>query len=82
MAKFRFATDGFLTVMELDGKVIGPGVEKVEFQHEAGENAKLKIDIDVRDFKYYADGEYDKLEAFLMGKAEQSDGEKSSDKGE
>ena len=82
MAKFRFVTDGFLTVMELDGKAIGPGVEKVDFHHEAGENAKLKIDIDVREFKYYEDGEYDKLEAFLMWKMGQSDGEKSSDKGE
>lgn len=80
MAKFRFATDGFLTVMELDGKTLGPGVEKVDFFHQAGENATLKLNIDLRDFKYCADGEYDKLEDFLMGKVESSDRQESGDK--
>lgn len=76
MAKFRFATNGFSTVMELDGKTIGNGVEKVEFCHVAGESAKLKVDIDVRDFKFLKDGEYEKLEAVLIGKMNQSDEKK------
>ena len=70
MAKFRFATDGYFTVMELDGKVIGTGVEKVDFHHETGETAKLSMEIDVCDFQYYEDGSYEKKEAFLMDKSQ------------
>ena len=72
MAKFRFATDGFRTVVELDGATIGDGVSKVEFSHEAGMNAKLKLEIDVYDFHFLPDGEFDKKESVLMGRARQN----------
>lgn len=75
MAKFRFVTDGFRTVVELDGKTIGKGITKVEFLHEAGENAKMKLDIDLHDFRFLPDGEYDKRESVLMGRSDQHAGE-------
>lgn len=71
MAKFRFATDGFRTIVELDGKTIGAGVQCVEFQHESGKGASMKLDIDVNDFRFLPDGEFDKIERVLMGGADQ-----------
>ena len=71
MAKFRFATDGFRSVVELDGKTIGEGITKVEFLHEAGEHAKMKLDIDVHNFRFLPDGEFHKKESVLVGGADQ-----------
>lgn len=66
MARFRFATDGFRTVLELDGKTIGSGVQKVDYFHEAGENPKLKLDIDVNSFSFLPDGTFYEKESVLM----------------
>lgn len=71
MAQFRFATDGFRTVLELDGKTIGTGVEKVEFLHEVGKDLKLKLDIDVDRFSFLPDGAFDEKESVLMGTSHQ-----------
>ena len=71
MVRFRFATDGFQTVMELDGKTIGAGVNKVEFLHESGEHAEVKLDIDLDAFCFLPDGEFDKRESVLMAVANQ-----------
>lgn len=74
MARFRFATDGFQTVLELDGKTIGAGVNKVEFTHESGEHAKMRLDIDVDAFSFLTDGEFSKRESVLMDKSNQHTG--------
>lgn len=66
MAKFRFTTDGFKTIVELDGKTMGPGVQRIDFLHEGGEKAKLLLNIDLHDFSFLPDGEFDKREAALM----------------
>lgn len=71
MAKFRFASNGFTTVVELDGKTIGKGVNKLEFLHEGGKCAELKLDIDLHGFQFYPDGEFDKMESVLMGRTDQ-----------
>lgn len=74
MTRFRFATDGFQTVLELDGKTIGAGVNEVEFLHESGNHAKLKLDIDLDAFCFLPDGEFDKKESMLMAETDQHTG--------
>lgn len=71
MAKFRFATDGFTTVVELDGKTIGTGIQNLEYHHEGGEHARLKMELDLHDFRFLPDGEFDKRESVLMGRTDQ-----------
>lgn len=71
MAKFRFASDGFYAVVELDGKTIGTGIQSLEYQHEGGEHARLKLELDLHDFKFLSDGEFDKRESVLMDRADQ-----------
>lgn len=59
MSIFRFATDGYATVAELDGKTIGTGIRNLEYYHEGGEHAKLKMELDLHDFQFLPDGEFD-----------------------
>lgn len=79
MAKFRFATDGFVTLMELDGKAFGKGVQGVEFRHTGGDRAILKLEIDVHSFGFMQEGEYNKKESVLMGNPDQHATEDSDD---
>ena len=71
MEKFRFATDGLTTVAELDGKTIGTGIQNLEYYHEGGEHARLKLELDLNEFRFLPDGEYEKRESVLMGRTDQ-----------
>lgn len=66
LAKFRFATDGFTTIAEIDGKGIGRGIHSVDFRHTGGEKSRLILDIDVEKFSFMADGDYDQAESAMM----------------
>lgn len=66
MAKFRFATDGYTTIAEIDGKGIGAGINSVDFRHTGGEKAHLALDINIERFSFMADGAYDNAEVFLL----------------
>ena len=63
--KFKVTSDGFFTIAELDGKVIGKGIQKLEFVHEAGQNPRLAMELDLHDFCFLPDGEYEKSENAL-----------------
>lgn len=71
MAKFRFATDGFTTIAEIDGKGIGRGIHNVDFRHTGGEKSRLILDIDVEQFGFMADGVYDQTESAMMSSQSQ-----------
>ena len=66
MAKFRFATDGFTTIAEIDGKGIGRGIHSIDFRHAGGEKSHLILDIDIYRFGFMADGDYDQAESAMM----------------
>lgn len=74
MAKFRFATDGSRTIVELDGKGFGLGVQSVTFQHTGGDYSRLGLEIDVNSFEFMQEGEYDQRERALMGESNQNGG--------
>lgn len=70
MKKIRFATDGFRTALELGGKTIGGGVQKLDFHHSGGEPATLCLEIDLDRFHFLPDGAYDTQEKEIMCAAE------------
>lgn len=60
MALLRFASNGFSTTIELDGKGIGDGIEKMEFKHVGGEPARLNLEINLDRFRFLQAGDFDR----------------------
>ena len=60
MALLRFASNSFMTAIELDGKGIGEGITKMEFKCAGGEPAKLNLEINLDRFRFLQAGEFDK----------------------
>lgn len=54
--KLKLVCDGEHTVLELDGKVMGKGINAVRFSHEGGKAATCNIDIDLGSFSFLPDG--------------------------
>lgn len=59
--KAKILCTGNKTFVELDGKTIGKGVESVEFRHKGGENATVKISLDLNAFSFFPDGYLDEV---------------------
>lgn len=49
--KFRLLSTGESTIFELDGKVMGKGVDSITFSH-GKEGVKLSLDIDLNEFEF------------------------------
>lgn len=65
-ANFRLTTNGSKTVIEMDGKTIGPGVMEVEFKHIGGESPSLRLDVALERFEFLPDGSYDREAKMIM----------------
>lgn len=61
-AKLKILCTGDKTIVELDGKTIGKGVNAIDFRHDGGENAEVKISIDLGKFSFMPDGQFDEFE--------------------
>ena len=61
-AKFRMASNGTVTCIELDGKTLGTGVESVRFYQNGHGEGKLDISIDLEEFSFMPDGYFDNFE--------------------
>lgn len=57
--KLRLFSTGTATYIELDGKALGPGVERVEITHNGAGEARLILSIDVANFSFMPDGFFD-----------------------
>lgn len=51
MNTIRIASAGGLTVLEVNGKVYGPGIEKIEFFQDGRRHPKLTVTADLVDFR-------------------------------
>ncbi len=65
MATFKLADTGKYAYIELDGKTLGPGVTGVEYKKEGKEGAKLTLNIDITDFRFLPDGQFDEHEKIV-----------------
>lgn len=71
LAKFRLASDGNATFIELDGKSMGEGVQSVYFEKEGNSKfAKLELKINLNEFRFAPDGWFDEKEAQLTQERE------------
>ena len=61
-AKFRMASNGTVTCVELGGKTIGTGVESVKFCQNGYGEGRLELSIDLENFSFMPDGHFDKFE--------------------
>lgn len=61
-AKLKILCTGDHTIVELDGKTIGNGVNAIDFRHNGGENAEVKISIDLGRFSFMSDGYFEQAE--------------------
>lgn len=64
-AKFRMASNGETTCMELCGKSIGTGVSAVKFSQNGCGEGYLELSIDLEDFSFMPDGYFDMFEKQL-----------------
>lgn len=60
--KLRIISIGSATYVELDGKTIGRGVECIRFHHEGDDDARLRLDINLREFSFLPDGYLEEVE--------------------
>ncbi|MBE6943837.1 MAG: hypothetical protein E7453_06205 [Ruminococcaceae bacterium] len=58
-AKLKILYTGRGTIVELDGKTIGTGVEAIEFRHETNKPAKANLSINLSEFSFMPDGHFD-----------------------
>lgn len=65
-AKFRMASNGTATCIELDGKTLGTGVESVRFYQNGHGEGKLDISIDLEEFSFMPDGYFDNFEQAIV----------------
>lgn len=61
-AKLKLLCTGDKTIVELDGKTMGKGVEAIEFQHNSNGDVKAKISIDLDSFSFMPDGYFEQAE--------------------
>ena len=73
-AKLKILCTGDKTFVELDGKTIGTGVNAIEFRHNGGENAKVKISIDLGRFSFMPDGFFEQAEKSIAEATPPEDG--------
>ncbi len=60
-AKVRILDTGTCTMLELDGKTMGEGIDRITYEKEAGKSAVLTIRINsVDSFEFLPDGEFDR----------------------
>lgn len=64
--KLRLFSDGKRTYAEICGKSIGKGISSLSYSHDAPNDAKLKLEIDLEDFEFMEDGYFDKAEKKFM----------------
>ncbi len=62
--KLKIICTGRATVVELDGKSIGKGIEGIKFSHNANDNEspRLTIDLNLKDFSFFPDGYFTQVE--------------------
>lgn len=64
--KFRLASNGKVSCIELCGKSIGKSVDHILFEHDTNTNTKrLELGINLDSFKFLEDGYFDKFEKML-----------------
>lgn len=58
---FRCMSHKGCTVAELGGKTIGEGITGIAFSHNPNGDVVLTLTIDLKDFKFMEDGEFDEI---------------------
>lgn len=66
--KIKILSTGTRTIVELDGKTIGRGIEAVSFSHDPKGEVKLELSIDLKNFSFMPDGRFDEFERELAKK--------------
>lgn len=61
-AKLKILCTGKATIVELDGKTIGQGIEAINLHHNGAGEAIVTLSINVEDFSFMPDGYFSEVE--------------------
>lgn len=60
---FRVIDDGKNAVVEIDGKTIGCGVERIKYKRDGATGGNLQLVLSLDHFEFLPDGYFDEVEA-------------------